>query len=210
MFIVLTALVAAQAATYSVELPIPKFHGMNGTIPPTGSEGYARALTQVSGQPDIAVASTDPRVTCEVKDGWVSVLFFAANSAAWPATFPLQATCTYGAETLNIDVVPMTAATDPSFQPSTLVNSTVSFTKRMGASYLRTYRLPADTWVPGGWKSSTLAGVKCKVVADHAVPTASNVAVVSAASAADGIGSCGLARTGKANWTLNLDLSSAQ
>ncbi|MEZ4240196.1 MAG: hypothetical protein R3F59_29390 [Myxococcota bacterium] len=186
----------ALAANYSAELAIPSTHPGSTGIPASRVVRYSRAVaTGVQGN-DFTVASSDSRVTCELRNGTV-FLHFDSKASTWPSS-PFSTTCSYGSDSVNVDVVWMDPAVDPALQDHTIdASDTITFTNITNASAVLPYGLPAcaSSYV-GGLYSSTLPGIRCRVV-QNSVTDEDVVQLEIATTATYGTGTCSLPRRGR-------------
>jgi len=203
MILFLTAV--APAATYTAELAVPSIHP--SWYAPAKEAGAHRILAETTG-PDITVASTHPAVTCRVEDGRV-IAEMKANKANYPTSFPFNATCSYGSDTLKLTVVKWDPSTDPSLQTPVLdASSTFTQTKVAGTMTVQALLLPAcssgTSYKARTRKAVGLKGVFCKVL--EAGPTP-KVQIMTAATSTTGVGTCTLPLTNGQSYQLHVDLS---
>lgn len=149
--------------------------------------------------------STDPRVNCRVEGGWV-ILQFTANRANWPTTLPLSTSCTYGGDTLNIDVVAFEPEVDPAFQEMEIqAGDVINITRITDALVRRTFPLPEceSAFVPGTYAVTGLNHVSCSAVYWDGAP---QVQVRILPSATTGIGTCELPLADQSTYSLTINL----
>lgn len=193
----------AHATTYDVELAVPS--QFPTWMDPDSTYGAARALVPAE-EANFSISSSDPLVECAVSDGWVIVRMYA--SAEDYPSLPFEASCSYGGNTMNIDVVAMSAATDPSLQSrsiSTLTQSVV-IGKMTGAIITRNYRLPStNSFVTGNYTLSNMPGAKCYVA--NNTGGGQRVTVRHPKGAPAGTGTCALPKVGGGTYTLTVQVT---
>ncbi|MCB9669428.1 MAG: hypothetical protein H6736_00695 [Alphaproteobacteria bacterium] len=151
----------ALATNYSMELAVPSEHP--AWLDAATVFGAHRIVAQTS-HADLTVASTHPNVECAIQDGYVTARMYA-NKANYPTSFPFDATCAYGGDSLKVTVVTFSAATDPALQPNIIdENGAVSLTRVTGSHAIESYRLPeCERSYETGTYTSSLKFVYCVV-----------------------------------------------
>ena len=132
-------LAAGCAPKYSVNLAVPATFLTN--VDPNSSTGIERVIT-TSELSDRTGKSTHPLIGCRVEDHLV-VVSLEADREHYPTSFPFTGECSYGKTSLDVTVVPMNPAIDPSQQPMTIdENSEIHIDRPNQSAILRQYPLP--------------------------------------------------------------------
>ena len=157
-------LTAAMARPHPTELAVPSIH--NPAYPASAEDGASIPLAEAPGQPDMALPSDHPLIECAVRDERVVARMHATRDD-YPATFPFTGSCTHRGKNLEVTVVPMAAAVDPSLQPAAFdEHLEVALTRPQGWLVARTYALPQsdDPYVPQEQVAATgVKHVSCEV-----------------------------------------------
>lgn len=187
------------AAHYDVEVaasPAPP-----ASLPANASWGAERFLTDAN-LPDTVVASTHPAVSCRASGGeiWAT---FRSTVANYPA-LPITGTCTLGADSVDVTVVPINPAVDPALAQEVIgAGNQVAITRIQGALHYQSFALHSGLGYVAGLHTSDVAGLKCEVFQRG---TDWLVGVRIAPKAVPGVATCSLPLSNGGTYPLYVDL----